>query len=308
MVPWKGISTLNCSLISLRPTSVFCREAQVEPSPFVEHTLCMFCAHLASEGLSHQTIKSYLSAIRHYHIVEGKGDPFIANVFPLLQYVLRGIKRSPASPSRQPITPAVLRLLKGVWSPLAATDQDYIMLWAACSMGFFGFMRAGEFTVKSQSDFDPSVSLNTSDISVDSCEHPSMVRVVLRQSKTDPFRQGVSIYFGKTQGDLCPVSAILAYIAIRPPVRGPLFVYRDGSFLTRDKLIGALKQALCTAGMDTKGYSGHSFRIGAAITAALKGVEDSVIKMLGRWESSAYQRYLRTPQVTLAAISSKLIA
>ena len=77
----------------------FCREAQVEPSPFVEHTLCMFCAHLASEGLSHQTIKSYLSAIRHYHIVEGKGDPFIANVFPLLQYVLRGIKRSPASPS-----------------------------------------------------------------------------------------------------------------------------------------------------------------------------------------------------------------
>ena len=182
MVPWKGISTLNCSLISLRPTSVFCREAQIEPSPFVEHTLCMFCAHLASEGLSHQTIKSYLSAIRHYHIVEGKGDPFIANVFPLLQYVLRGIKRSPASPSRQPITPAVLRLLKGVWSPLAATDQDYIMLWAACSMGFFGFMRAGEFTVKSQSDFDPSVSLNTSDISVDSCEHPSMVRVVLRQT------------------------------------------------------------------------------------------------------------------------------
>ena len=162
-------------------------------------------------------------------------------------------------------------------------------------MGFFGFMRAGEFTVKSQSDFDPSVSLNTSDISVDSCEHPSTVRVFLRQSKTDPFRQDVSIYFGKTQGDLCPVSAILAYIGIRPPVRGPLFVYRDGSFLTRDKLIGALKQALCTAGMDTKGYSGHSFRIGAATTAALKGVEDSVIKMLGRWESSAYQRYLRTP-------------
>ena len=122
----------------------FCREAQVEPSPFVEHTLCMFCAHLTSEGLSHQTIKSYLSAIRHYHIVEGKGDPFIANVFPLLQYVLRGIKQSPASPSRQPrlpITPAVLLLLKGVWTPLAVTavtDQDYIMLWTACSMGFFG--------------------------------------------------------------------------------------------------------------------------------------------------------------------------
>ena len=289
----------------------FCQDSQVEPSPLVEHTLCMFCAHLAREGLSHQTIKSDLSAIRHCHIMEGKGDPFIANAFPLLQYVLRGIKRSPANPSRQPrlpITPAVLLQLKRVWSPLALTDRDYTMLWAACCLGFFGFMRAGEFTVKTQSDFDPSVSLMTSDISVDSHETPVMVRVVLRQSKTDPFRQGVSIYLGKTQGDLCPVSAILAYIAIRPPVVGPLFVYRDGSFLTRDKLVSALKQALRTAGMDTKGYSGHSFRIGAATTAALKGVEDSVIKMLGRWESSAYQRYLRTPREALAAISSKLIA
>ena len=286
----------------------FCQDANFQPLPLSEHTLCIFVAHLASEGLTHQTIKSYLSALRHYHIMSGRGDPFIV---PLLQYVLRGIKRSPTHAPRQPrlpITPAILRLLKFVWSPLAVSDPDYIMLWAACCLGFFGFMRAGEFTATSVGDFDPSTSLCISDMSVDDRENPSMVCVVLRQSKTDPFRKGISIYLGRTYADLCPVAAILAYIAVRPSITGPLFVFKDGSHLTREKLVCCVRQALSAAGMDTMGYSGHSFRIGAATTAALRGVEDSVIKMLGRWESSAYQRYLRTPRKSLAAPSARLIA
>ena len=40
--------------------------------------------------------------------------------------------------------------------------------------------------------------------------------------------------------------------------------------------------------VDQRKYCGHSFLIGAATTAATKGIEDSVIKTLGRWESVAY--------------------
>ena len=54
----------------------FCTAANLPPMPITEHTLCTFAAHLAKDGLSHQTIKSYLSAIRHYHILAGQGDPF----------------------------------------------------------------------------------------------------------------------------------------------------------------------------------------------------------------------------------------
>ena len=48
-------------------------------------------------------------------------------------------------------------------------------------------------------------------------------------------------------------------------------------------------------------YAGHSFRIGVATITAEQGVEDSIIKMLGHRESSAFQRYMRASHQSLAA-------
>ena len=99
------------------------------------------------------------------------------------------------------------------------------------------------------------------------------------------------------------MAALLAYIAVRTDPPGPLFVYKDGSPLTRDKLVVAVRQALEQAGHTASKYSGH--RIGAAAQA---GLEDSLIKMLGRWESAAYQRYIRTSKDTLTVLSVRLVA
>ena len=63
---------------------------------------------------------------------------------------------------------------------------------------------------------------------------------------------------------------------------------------------------LYQSGVDTKKYAGHSFRIGAATTANHQGISEATIKMLGRWESSAYLRYRKTPRGQLASTSSKL--
>ena len=67
----------------------------------------------------------------------------------------------------------------------------------------------------------------------------------------------------------------------------------------------AVRDALSCAGVDSSGYAGHSFRIGTATTAARHGILDAMIKMLGRWESSAYTIYIRTPR---EAISKVLVA
>ena len=272
----------------------------------MEKVLCQFVARLVQEGLKHRTVKSYLSAVRHLHIEEGEEDPFQA---PLnrLHYVLRGVKKTESergggSRERLPITPHVLRQIKAVWSA-KATDPDIVMLWAAACTGFFGFLRAGEMTVPSDTGYDPTVHLNRKDVAVDNVENPSVLRLTIKQSKTDPFRKGMNLFMGKTSTDICPVAAMLNYLVVRGNRPGPLFMFKDGRFLTRPRLVTAVREALQRAGLDQSRYCGHSFRIGAATAAAASGIEDSIIKTLGRWRSLAYLEYVKIPRDQLANYS-----
>ena len=70
--------------------------------------------------------------------------------------------------------------------------------------------------------------------------------------------------------------------------------------------MSAVQAALENAGLDRSRYCGHSFRIGAATEAARKGIEDSVIKTLGRWKSLAYLEYIKIPRSDLVHYSSIL--
>ena len=70
--------------------------------------------------------------------------------------------------------------------------------------------------------------------------------------------------------------------------------------------LGWRKSTLQVAGIDPTFFSGHPFRIGAASTAAAKGIEDSTIQALGRWRSDAFKHYIRIPRQELAAISARI--
>ena len=63
------------------------------------------------------------------------------------------------------------------------------MLWAACCLAFFGFLRAGEFTVPGNTGFDASTHLSWGDLAVDNPASPGVLSVRLKASKTDPFRK-----------------------------------------------------------------------------------------------------------------------
>ena len=151
-------------------------------------------------------------------------------------------------------------------------------------------MRSGEFTFS----VPYHDGLSVDDIAVDSHQDPQVMTIILRRSKTDPFSTGTRLYLGRTGNKLCPISAMLAYLAIRPPTAGPLFTFQDGTPLTRDQLVTHLRQALCQLNVNATGFSGHSFRIGAATAAARAGLSDSLIQSLGRWKSSAFTAYIRT--------------
>ena len=132
--------------------------------------------------------------------------------------------------------------------------------------------------------------------------------MLIKQSMTDPFRLGVTLVLGRTDQILCPVSLMMAFLARRGTHNGPLFMFEDGSYLTRSRFVCELKKALSAAGINAEKYNGHSFRIGAATTAAEKGIEDSIIQTLGRWKSTAYLLYVRLPRENLAQLSTRLVS
>ena len=238
-------------------------------------------ANLAGDGLKYRMIKSYLSGVRHLHVEEGLTDPF-ERPLHRLHYTLRGVKRMECERGvkgreRLPISPNILRGMKRVWDQ-GAPGHDEIMLWAACCLAFFRFLRAGELTVPSEATFDDSIYLMRDDLAVDNPKHPAVLMVCLKASKTDPFQRGIFLFIRRTGSDVCPVAAVFSYILVRGQRGGPLFQFADGHFLTRQRFVAAVRDALGRAGVECSQYCGHSFRIGAATMAADRGI----IKALGR--------------------------
>ena len=246
----------------------FCSIFQIHhPLPVSQSTLCSYITYLAKSGLAFSTIKTYLSAIRHLHILHDL-PPFGETSMPKFELVKRGILRSAAGRSnslqRLPVTPFILRQIKALWSTCAQSYES-VMIWAVCCTAFFGFFRIGEL-LETTSSGHQGLSMN--DIAVDSLSEPSAIQIHLRRSKTDQYGQGVDIYLGRTEGDICPVTALLAYLGVRGSSGGPLFKYSDGKALTKQCFVAKVREALEALGYDSKVYAGHSFRIGAATTAA----------------------------------------
>ena len=142
-------------------------------------------------------------------------------------------------------------------------------------------------TAPSDSTYDAAVHLSVADIAVDNSKVPAVVAVRIKAFNTDPFRKGVTVYLGKTGSSVCPVAATLSYLCMRGMSSGALFGLGEANL--------ALDQ-----------YCGHSLRIGAATTAAANGMEDSIIKTLGRWESVSYLVYIKLPRQQLAGYSRLL--
>ena len=282
----------------------FCQSIGFRPCvPATEHVLILFVTHLAQK-CCHSTIRSYLSAVRFLHIVNGQCDPLQGKL--RLEQLLKGVKRikPKASDPRLPITPFILQKIHSVITQDAHSPLK-VMMWAAGCLGYFAFLRAGEFTLQTNSHYNPEIHISPADIAVDSHHEPTLMRIHIKQSKTDQTRMGVDLYVGRTFNNLCPVAAMLAYLALRGQAEGPLFLI-EGKCLTRDMLVHWLRSTLTKAGVDPTHFSGHSFRIGAASTAAARGVAESTVQLLGRWASDSYKRYIRIPREELASISQTL--
>ena len=152
----------------------FCCHFNITPLPITEHSQVAFAAYL-SQSVSAGIVHSYLCAVRFYQIRAGLPDPTPP---PKLSYILKGIQKKSSGQSRSqrlPITPSLLTHIHALWSQ-QPVSYDKAMLWAAFCLGFFGFMRSGEFT--STTPQDPSeYMLSVANVAVDSRQNPQVLTV-----------------------------------------------------------------------------------------------------------------------------------
>jgi hypothetical protein len=277
-----------------------------------ENLLRYFVCHCAENfHLSYVTIKSYLSSVRNLYIVNGLPNPLVHPVTgePLhrLALLCRGIKKShsPAANSRKPLSGTMLRticqhLRKGVMGYYLDS-----LLESACLIAFFGFLRCGEFTTPTQ-NFDPNVNLCLGDITLTS----TCANVLLKVSKTDPFRTGCMIMLFKNNTLLCPYASLVRFLSFRRSLgsdpRSPLFLLPGGQPMSRKSFIDMLQHVCRAAQIDVTNISGHSLRIGAATEAANARTPDHLIQTLGRWSSTCYTRYIRTPKSLIMQAQSDI--
>ena len=100
-------------------------------------------------------------------------------------------------------------------SQKSSSTHDQILLWVAFTLAFFDFLRLGEICSPSDKAYDPTAHLSFSGVAIDDPQNPSIMRIHLKTSKTDPFRKGVDIFLDQTYNELSPISAMLAYLAVR---------------------------------------------------------------------------------------------
>ena len=240
--------------------------------------------------MGYKTIKVYLCGVQYYSRMAG--FPQIIASMPRLPYVLRGIRRRQGPrfirPKRMPITVSHLHRLHS-YIERTASIANALMLKAAILTAFFGLLRVSEYTCPSSVSFCADLQLSPASVSINF--YRGLAYLDLHASKTDPFRAGVTVRIGRTGGHLCPLLALLRYLVARPAVRGPLFMFSNGRFLTRQHVSALLKNCLgAQITVDT-----HSLRIGGASALAAAHTPDSIIQLLGRWRSDAFRNYIALP-------------
>ena len=247
----------------------------------VANAVCNVAGSISASG---SAISLLLHRCRPWHFDLGSPDP--TRGASRLARLLRGIRRSRSSSTliRLPITN---RLMGVLFSALSAPSFDQVMFWAACCTAFFGFLRVSEFTCAGV--FIPSRHLAITDIHFDGAGH---YRLFVKASQTDQLHQGCTVLLGPSGQDICPVAALFRYLALRGSTPGPFCA--NGSPLSPSLVNDWLRSILATAGVPGN-YSSHSFRIGAATSAAVAGIPDHVIQTLGRWSSDCCRRYIRLP-------------
>ena len=268
----------------------FCIFIQVSIENLHAGALLAFMEFLAMNGWSYSSIANHVSAIK---ALLGLHD-FPVHVFdkPKVRLFLRSVQiNRPLALSQKAIISSDMLL-----DIVLTCDRMYMgqVYKAVYLVAFFSFIRLSNFVPHRLSDFDPSRHLAVGDVIFD----PPGVKLIIKWSKYIQTRDRVVCVPLPSLGlsPLCPVTALKTLLKIVPAGKnGPLFQIKCNSkwqVLTDSKIRHHFSLVLSSLGLQSKGFTFHSFRRSGASFAFNHQVSLQDIKSHGTWSSDAVWRYL----------------
>lgn len=242
--------------------------------PSTPEQVAKYLAHSAT-SLRPSTLRRRLAALASAHHDAGMPDPTKARI--VLQ-VMHGIERRHGTHPKQ-VEPLLLDDLARIVA-LMGSSLPNLRDRALLLLGFFGALRRSEI-----------VALNFDDVRF----RQGGLDLVIRKSKTDQLRASRRVHLLYPTAALDPGLALKAWLVQSGIREGPIF--RDASLLTRlsDRAAARIvKKWVSAVGLPAKTFSGHSLRAGFATSAALAGVNATIIaQQTGHRSQQTVAAYVR---------------
>ena len=276
--------------------------------PLNEEKTLVFIAWLLERNLSASTCNSYLAGLKQAHTSAGLQVPNLRT--PLIQQILEGKNHIDATdrnlgnrPTRLPITPTIMKLLKAELKASNLHNTDKLLMWTVATTAFMGSFRIHELLSRSSNTYDPACTLTKRDIKLKSIkighEFTEILQITLKNEKTNKTGTPNIVDVYASGGFLCPVRAYKKWQAqaIPTPAKLPAFMDSTNKPFTGRKFNELIKQFLGKHFSHTADkISAHSFRAGLPSLIGELGYADAEIMSLGRWSSRAFESYLKQPR------------
>jgi site-specific recombinase XerD len=249
--------------------------------PATPETVAAFLAAEAGRGLAVNTLRLRHAALRYLHLLAGYPPPTAS---PLVSATFAGIRRAHRRPLRKK-TALVLEPLRATLSAIPDSlpghrDRALILV------GFAAALRPSELA-----------RLDIASLT----RHKDGIALFLPWRKNDQEAHGTTLWLPVGQTDLCPVTALEAWLAAAGITEGPLFRrlwrlppprvrkgikrkpiadhYRIGTNpIDTDSIALVVKKWTGLAGLDGAAFAGHSLRRGAISSGVAQGVHIARLK------------------------------
>jgi site-specific recombinase XerD len=276
--------TLEAYAANWKHFSTWCEEHKRRSLPAAPETIICYLVETA-DSYRVATLDRRLASISYHH---KQARHQLPTKDPEVERTMRGIRRAKgmAPNGKAPLLPAQLRQAIDALPDTLLGKRDHALL----VIGFAGAFRRSELVALTMEDIQTT--------------HEGLI-VTLRRSKTD--QEGQTMVRGLPKGTseaTCPVRVLEQWVTAAKITTGPIFrsVNRYGT-VGKKALSGLavpriVKESLTRAGIDAKGYSGHSLRAGLVTAAAMGGVSERIIMMqTGHKNIAVLRRYIREGSV-----------